>query len=66
MLVQVKFYLEYLGVDFFDYLVENVVYVWSFEIIVCVLEVWGCYQVVDCGYLFNFIFVLDDIVVVFG
>ncbi|MEE2978539.1 MAG: sugar kinase [Pseudomonadota bacterium] len=65
-LAQAKFYLEHLGADFSDYLAENAAYARSLEITVRALEAWGRYQVVDRGYLPNFIFAPDDIVVALG
>lgn len=65
-LAQAKFYLEHLGADFSDYLAENAAYARSLEITVRALEAWGRYQVVDRGYLPNFIFAPEDIVVALG
>jgi len=65
-LAQAKFYIEHLGADFSDYLAENAAYARSMELSVRALEDWGRYQVVDRGYLPNFIFAPDDIVVALG
>lgn len=65
-LAQAQFYLEHLGADFSDYLAENAAYARSLEITVRALQAWGRYQVVDRGYLPNFIFAPDDIVVALG
>ena len=65
-LAQAKFYIEHLGADFSDYLAENAAYAHSLELTERALEDWGRYQVVDRGYLPNFIFAPDDIVVALG
>lgn len=65
-LAQARFYLEHLGADFSDYLVENAAYARGLETAVRTLEAWGRYQVVDRAYLPNFIFAPGDIVVALG
>ena len=64
-LAQARFYIEHLGADLSDYLRENEAYARSLRITVEVLQAWGRYQVIDRGYLPNFVFAPDDIVVVY-
>jgi len=61
-----KFYIEHLGADFSDYLVENAAYAASLQTTVRVLEAWGRYQVIDRSHLPNMIFGASDIVVALG
>ncbi|MCO5978751.1 sugar kinase [Ideonella oryzae] len=63
---QARFYVEHLGADFTDYLRENTAYARSLQVVVETLQAWGRYQVVDRGYLANFVFSPDDIVVTLG
>ena len=65
-LSQARFYIEHLGADFSDYLAENAAYARSLETTVRSLQQWGRYQVVDRGYLPNFVFAADDVVVALG
>ena len=65
-LAQARFYIEHLGADFSDYLRENSAYAQSLQVTVEALQAWGRYQVVDRGYLPNFVFAPDDIVVALG
>lgn len=65
-LEQARFYIERLGADFSDYLKESEAYASSLRITVESLQAWGRYQIVDRGYLPNFIFAADDIVVALG
>ena len=65
-LAQARFYIEHLGADFSDYVRENAAYAHSLQLTVEVLEARGRYQMVDRGYLPNFIFASDDIVVALG
>jgi NAD kinase len=65
-LAQARFYIEHLGADFSDYLAEHAAYARSLEVTVSALDGWGRYQIVDRGYLPNFIFAADDIVVSLG
>ena len=65
-LAQARFYIEHLGADFSDYVRENAAYAHSLQLTVEVLAARGRYQMVDRGYLPNFIFASDDIVVVLG
>jgi NAD kinase len=63
---QARFYVEHLGADFSDYEREHEVYQAQRHATVQVLEQWGRYQVIERGYLPNFIFAPDDIVVALG
>jgi len=63
---QAKFYVEHLGADFSDYRREHDIYQAERSRTVQALEQWGRYQVIDRGFLPNFIFGPDDIVVALG
>jgi NAD kinase len=63
---QARFYVEHLGADFSDYEREHEVYHAQQRLAVQVLEQWGHYQVIERGFLPNFIFAPDDIVVALG
>lgn len=63
---QARFYVEHLGADFTDYVRENAAYALSLQVTIEALQAWGRYQVVDRGYLPNFVFAPDDIVVALG
>lgn len=63
---QARFYVEHLGADFGDYLVENEAYARSLRIAVQALEAWGRYQILDRQMLPNFVFAPSDIVVALG
>lgn len=63
---QARFYVEHLGADFSDYEREHDVYQAQRQATVQVLEQWGRYQVIERGFLPNFIFAPDDIVVALG
>lgn len=65
-LAQAKFYIEHLGADLTDYLRENAAYSKSLQITVQALHEAGRYQIVDRGFLPNFIFTPTDIVVALG
>lgn len=63
---QARFYVEHLGADFGDYLVENEAYARSLRVAVQALEAWGRYQILDRQMLPNFVFAPSDIVVALG
>lgn len=65
-LAQAKFYIEHLGADFEDYLIEHESYLVSVRITLETLEAWGRYQRIDRSFLPNFLFAPDDIVVALG
>lgn len=63
---QARFYLEHLGADFSDYLAEHETYVAAKRTVTTALEAHGRYQAIDRGFLTNFIFAPDDVVVALG
>lgn len=63
---QARFYIEHLGADFSDYVREDSAYASARTCAVDTLQAWGRHQVIDRGYLPNFVFAQDDIVVVLG
>jgi NAD kinase len=63
---QARFYVEHLGADFSDYQREHDVYQHERQQTVRTLEQWGRYQIIDRGFLPNFIFGPSDIVVALG
>ncbi len=63
---QARFYLEHLGADFSDYQREHDVYQRERQATLRTLEQWGRYQIIDRGFLPNFIFGPSDIVVALG
>jgi len=63
---QARFYVEHLGADFSDYEREHEVYHAQRHTTLQVLEQWGRYQIIERGFLPNFIFAPDDIVVALG
>lgn len=65
-IAQAKFYIEHLGSDFSDYLVEDEQYKKSVSQAQSTLEELARVQVVEREYVSNFIFGEDDIVVVIG
>lgn len=65
-LAQAKFYVEHLGADFGDYLLENEAYARSLRVTVQTLQAWGRYQILDRQMVSNFVFGANDIVVALG
>src|SRR5258708_25139048 len=63
---QARFYVEHLGADFSDYQREHDVYLAARHETVQALEQWGRYQIIERGFLPNFIFGPSDIVVALG
>jgi NAD kinase len=63
---QARFYVEHLGADFCDYQREHDAYQLERQTTVRTLEQWGRYQIIDRGFLPNFIFGPSDIVVALG
>jgi NAD kinase len=63
---QARFYVEHLGADFSDYQREHDIYWQQRHQAVQTLAQWGRYQIVDRGFLPNFIFGPSDIVVALG
>ncbi len=65
-LAQAKFYIEHLGADFNEYVAEHETYIASKQIVLEALIAHGRYQVIDRGFLPNFLFGPDDVVVALG
>lgn len=63
---QAKFYVEHLGADFGDYEQEHAAYAAAKSEVLRVLQGHGRYQLIDRGFLPNFVFARDDIVVALG
>ncbi|MBK8121343.1 MAG: sugar kinase [Sulfuritalea sp.] len=63
---QARFYLEHLGADFSDYLAEHETYAAAKRAVTTALEAHGRYQAIDRGFLTNFMFAPDDVVVALG
>lgn len=63
---QARFYLEHLGADFSDYLAEHETYAAAKRTVTTALEAHGRYQAIDRGFLTNFMFAPDDVVVALG
>lgn len=64
--MQAKFYIEHLGADFADYQNEHDVYYQRLNILKSTLNGFGKLHIVDRGFLPNYIFGDDDLVVVLG
>lgn len=65
-LAQAKFYVEHLGADFSDYEREHTAYLHAKRVVLAVLQAYGRHQAIDRGFLPNFLFGGDDIVVALG
>lgn len=65
-LAQAKFYVEHLGADFSDYEREHAAYTEAKRSVLGALQAHGRYQVIDRGFLPNFLFGRDDIVMALG
>ncbi len=63
---QARFYIEHLGADFSDYLAEHETYVAAKHIVGAALQAHGRFQAIERGFLPNFIFAPDDVVVALG
>lgn len=63
---QARFYLEHLGADFSDYVAEHENYLGALQKVLKVSPAHGRYQVIERGFLANFIFAADDVVVALG
>lgn len=63
---QARFYLEHLGADFSDYLAEHETYAAAKRTVTGALEAHGRHQAIDRGFLTNFLFAPDDVVVALG
>jgi NAD kinase len=65
-LAQAKFYVEHLGADFAVYVKEHEAYAAAKRLALDALESHGRWQAIDRGYLPNFLFGQDDVVVALG
>lgn len=65
-LAQAKFYIEHLGADFSDYLLENEAYAKSLSMIVEVLQDFGRFQLIDRELVPNYHFNPEDIIIILG
>lgn len=63
---QARFYVEHLGADFGDYQREHERYAAAKAASLAALEHHGRYQVIDRGFLPNFLFAPDDVVLALG
>lgn len=63
---QARFYIEHLGADFSDYVAEHETYVTAKHVVGAVLQAHGRFQAIERGFLPNFIFAPDDVVVALG
>lgn len=63
---QAKFYVEHLGGDFGDYQREHEAYLGARRATVEALEAHGRYQVIERGFLPNFLFAPQDVVLALG
>lgn len=63
---QARFYVEHLGADFKDYVREHENYEDARRVVVRTLEAHGRFQVIDRGFLPNFVFGPDDVVLALG
>lgn len=63
---QARFYVEHLGADFGDYVVEHDTYQFARRTVVKALESHGRFQVIDRDYLPNFVFGAEDVVLALG
>ncbi len=63
---QARFYLEHLGADFSDYLAEHETYAKAKQTVGAALQAHGRFQAIERGFLPNFIFAPDDVVVALG
>jgi len=61
-----RFYVEHLGGDFADYRREHEAYIAARHSVLAVLEAHGRYQVIDRGFLPNFLFGPHDVVLALG
>lgn len=65
-LAQAKFYIEHLGADFSDYVREHETYEAAKRTALSALEAYGRYQMIERGFLPNFVFGESDIVIALG
>jgi NAD kinase len=65
-LAQARFYVEHLGADFAQYEAEHAAYASAKAMVVEALETHGRWQAIDRGFLTNFMFGPDDVVLALG
>lgn len=65
-LAQVRFYLERLGADFNDYLLEHETYLAARESVSALIASYPRRQIIERQYLQNFLFGPDDVVIALG
>lgn len=65
-LAQAKFYVEHLGADFSDYEREHAAYAKAKQLVLGTLQAHGRHQMIDRGFLPNFLFGRDDVVMALG
>jgi NAD kinase len=65
-LAQARFYVEHLGADFAQYEAEHAAYAGAKAMVVETLEAHGRWQAIDRGFLPNFMFGPDDVVLALG
>jgi len=65
-LAQARFYVEHLGADFAEYEAEHAAYASAKAVVVEALEAHGRWQAIDRGFLTNFVFGRDDVVIALG
>ena len=65
-LAQAKFYIEHLGQDFHEYEVEHEAYLEAKRVVLEPLSALGRFQAIDRGFLPNFVFGADDVVIALG
>jgi NAD kinase len=63
---QARFYVEHLGADFGDYVLEHDTYQDAKRVVVQALEAHGRFQVIDRAFLPNFLFGPHDVVLALG
>ncbi len=63
---QAQFYINSLGGDFDDYIIENQIYSSNLSLLISNLEVIGNLQVIERSFLPNFVFGKEDIVIALG
>ena len=65
-LAQAKFYIEHLGQDFHEYEVEHASYLEAKRTVLEVLSAASRFQAIDRGFLTNFLFGADDVIIALG
>lgn len=65
-LAQARFYIEHLGQDFHEYELEHAAYQAAKRTVIGVLNATNRFQAIDRGFLPNFLFGADDIIITLG